>query len=137
MPLHKKSLNLNFQLVISLVETFKQECFHFQAYLVGCSFDNFSSDAFSRAYIWVLIVLAWLVPMIFIALAYLSILYAVRSDLGIGKSSPVAGSAAEQQRHKVNTQKQEKGIYRQSPIFSSVTKKLFTQPWWLGGRALV
>jgi hypothetical protein len=39
--------------------------------------------------------------MIFIAVAYFSILYAVRSDLGIGKQSPVAGSVADQQRHKV------------------------------------
>jgi hypothetical protein len=70
---------------------------------VGCSFDNFSTDDSSRAYIWVLMVLAWLVPMIFIAAAYLSILVTVRTDFGVSKNSGSAKTIADQQRHKVGS----------------------------------
>ena len=68
---------------------------------MGCSFDNFSTDASSRSYIWVLLVLAWLVPMIFIAAAYFSILTVVRADALMGKDSGTPRSVADQQRHRV------------------------------------
>jgi hypothetical protein len=48
-------------------------------------------------------VLAWLVPMIFIAAAYLSILVTVRTDFGVSKNSGSAKTIADQQRHKVGS----------------------------------
>jgi hypothetical protein len=49
-------------------------------------------------------VLAWLIPMIFIGVAYISILITVRSDFVGGKrSSPAAKSVADQQRQKVKS----------------------------------
>ncbi len=88
-----------------------------QAYLVGCSFDSFSSDGLSRSYIWVLMVLAWLIPMIFIGVAYISILITVRSDFVGGKrSSAAAKSVADQQRQKVII------IFRQT-LYSSLLDK--------------
>ena len=73
-----------------------------QAFLVGCSFDNFSSDNSSRSYIWVLILLAWLAPMIFIAIAYFSIMGAVKSEAWVGRCGGTPSSVADQQRQKVS-----------------------------------
>ena len=53
--------------------------FLFQAYLIGCSFDSFSSSWKDRTYVFTLLIIAWVVPLVIIFLTHLSILHHVRS----------------------------------------------------------
>ena len=66
--------------------------------MVGCSFDAFSPSLVDRSYIFLLLVLAWLLPMIVIGCCYVKIFSSVRGGLIRWQEQP---SAAEEQRRKV------------------------------------
>ena len=54
--------------------------FLFQAYFMGCTFDCYSTTFNSRSYAITLLVIAWIVPLIFILTAYIRIIQYVRKS---------------------------------------------------------
>ena len=66
--------------------------------MVGCSFDAFSPSLLDRSYIALLLLLAWLAPMVVICRCYLKIFASVRGGLLMWTEQP---SAAEEQRRRV------------------------------------
>jgi hypothetical protein len=72
----------------------------FQAYLIGCSFDNFSNDWLSLLYVWTLMLLAWIIPMVFIMISYANIIKIFKSET-LFSNGCKNQTFAEQQRHVV------------------------------------
>ena len=59
--------------------------FHlFQAYFLGCTFDSFSTSWQDRSYVVILLIIAWLIPMLLIVRSHINILYLIKnSDVNI------------------------------------------------------
>ena len=52
----------------------------FQSYLIGCTFDSFSTSWTDRSYIIVLLVVAWLIPLLSIILSHIGIFYRIKNS---------------------------------------------------------
>ena len=56
----------------------------FQAYFLGCTFDSFSTSWKDRSYVIILLIIAWLIPMLLIVRSHINILYLIKnSDVNI------------------------------------------------------
>ena len=52
----------------------------FQSYLIGCTFDSFSTSWTDRSYIIMLLVVAWLIPLLSIILSHIGIFYRIKNS---------------------------------------------------------
>ena len=52
----------------------------FQSYLIGCTFDSFSTSWTDRSYIITLLVVAWLIPLLSIILSHIGIFYRIKNS---------------------------------------------------------
>ena len=67
--------------VILPIHAIEIATFYFQAYILGCSYDSFSTDWNDRSYIIILILLAWIMPLSLVGFCYFQIINSVRKNL--------------------------------------------------------